>query len=202
MQKPVQDEYSKALEILWLRELRRFCQEAVEAEDFAVRFGQLIGIYNCRRPDLLSAIVIAAEKGADKPLVSLGNFITNWDFVRFAYLFERLPKDPSLPDLAQIKEAIKSCRSLRNKYAHPTYDPFHQGASDAKLASVLEFTRACLPKVNNLNQFERGRIYEKLAILESILFLREPQDQVEEVPATISIADAYRLLSLRETKRS
>jgi hypothetical protein len=131
---------------------------------------------------LLGAIVFAAEKGANRPLTSLGNFIRGWDFVRFAALFDKLQKDPGLPDLAQIKEAIKACRPVRNKYAHLTYDPDEQGLNDARLASVLEFTRSCLPKVNNLSQPERCPIYEKLAVLESILFLRESENQeIEDV---------------------
>jgi hypothetical protein len=42
VQKSVQAEFSKALDILWVRELRRFCQNEVESEDFATLFDPLI----------------------------------------------------------------------------------------------------------------------------------------------------------------
>jgi hypothetical protein len=175
--KTVQKNFIEALVIWWTRELRRFCQNAVSSEDFAERFVQCWKLFcNCRRPELLNAIVIAAEKGANKPITSLGNFIKHWDFVRFAFLFEKLTKDQNISDLVKVKEAIMACRSLRNEFAHSTYDPDERGLTDARLASVVELTRTCLPKVNKLSPSEQDEIYEKLEFLESILF-RRPTNQ-------------------------
>ena len=127
---------------------------------------------------------MAAEKGAKKPITSLGNFIKDWDFVRFAFLFEKLPKDQNIPDLGKVKEAITAVRSVRNDFAHATYDPDEQGLTDAKLVSVVDLTRTCLPKVNKLSRSEQAEIYEKLEFLESILFLRSSNREESYVQTT------------------
>jgi hypothetical protein len=125
----------------------------------------------------MNAIVQAVENGAGRKLDSLGNFIKGWDFVRFAFLCEKLSKDPDLPNLAKIKEAVTACRLIRNEFAHPTYNSQEQGLSDAKFASVLDGTRDYLPKVNRLTGRELDAIYEKVEVLESILYLRNLRDE-------------------------
>jgi hypothetical protein len=123
----------------------------------------------------MNAIVYAAEKGAKQRLKSLGNFIHGWDFVRFACLFQQLQKDQRLPNIAKLKEAIRECQLARNRCAHPAYDPNDRGLRDAKLAAIMEVTWDCLPNLNNLDQSEQNDIFEKLALLESVLFLRDPE---------------------------
>lgn len=141
----------------------------------------------------MNAIVMAAEKGAKKPITSLGNFIKDWDFVRFAFLFEKLQKDPNIPNLGNVKEAILACRAVRNESAHPTYDPAEPGLTDAKLVSVVDLTRTCLPKVNKLSRSEQAEIYEKLEFLESILFLRSNNHEESYVQTLINMTYMSRL---------
>ena len=135
--------------------------------------------FDCRRQNLMNAIVQAAEYGAHRKLDSLGNFINGWDFVRFAFLFDKLSKDPDLPNLHKIKEAIMACRSIRNEFAHPNYNPQDQGLNDAKFAFVLDRTRDCLPKVNGLTGDKLDEIYDKVEVLESILYLRSRRDEAD-----------------------
>jgi hypothetical protein len=125
-----------------------------------------------RRPDLMKAIVQASEKDKAPKLRSLENFMENWDFVRFACLLEKLHKDPSLPDLKRIKEAVIACRSIRHGFAHNSHNPYDQGLPDGKFASILDGVRDWLPKLNMLAGDELNEIYDKVEVLESILFLR------------------------------
>lgn len=126
-----------------------------------------------RRPELVKAIVQASEKDKAQKLSSLANFIENWDFGRFAFLLEMLPRDPRLPDLKKIKEAVVACRLIRNQFAHNSHNPSDQGLTDAKFASILDQVRNWLPKLNRLTGDELNEIYDKLEFLENILFLRK-----------------------------
>jgi hypothetical protein len=102
-----------------------------------------------------------------KPLQQLGNFVKGWDVSRCAALIENLRKD-AIPNLNQIKETAQAIRVIRNITSHEDADPDNQGISDAKLLSVLDLARENLPKINNLDHFERRDIYDRLEMLENI----------------------------------
>lgn len=122
----------------------------------------------------MKAIVQASEKEKAPKLNSLGNFIAEWDFVRFAWLIEKLQRDPSIPHLNKIKEAVIACRSIRHEFAHNAHNPYDQGLTDAKFASILDLTRDWLPKLNMLAEDDLNEIYDKVEVLESVLFQRAP----------------------------
>ena len=90
--------------------------------------------------------------------------------------FERASKGPDLPQLHKIKAAIIACRTIRNEFAHRTYNSQEQGLNDAKFASVLDCTRDCLPKVNKLTGGKFDEIYDKIAVLENILYQQNSKD--------------------------
>ena len=134
-----------------------------------------------RRPDLLNAIVQAANPAnqANHRISRLGNFVKDWDFSRFAQLFNHLRKDPQLPNLLKIKDAVGACRDLRNDCSHPDYNPEDQGLTDAKLASVLHLARETLPTINRLSDFESGDIYRRIELLENLLYSRQSSCDTE-----------------------
>ena|SRR2546421_5974551 len=122
----------------------------------------------------MKAIVQASKKDKAPKLDSLGNFIADWDFVRFAWLIEKLQKDPNIPHLSKIKEVVIACRTIRHEFAHNAHDPYDQGLTDAKFASILDLVRDWLPKLNMLAKDDLNEIYDKVEVLESVLFQRAP----------------------------
>jgi len=121
-----------------------------------------------------SAVVAAVEKVPSLP--ALGNFITGWDFSRFASLVDSLKAD-IFPD-RDAAGALSQCRLARNEDAHPDHDPKGQPHDDSRLATLIHSARKCLPRVNRLepSSTEWKDIYKKLSELEEIIYKRLNED--------------------------
>jgi hypothetical protein len=129
-------------------------------------------------------VVAAVEK--ERSLPALGNFITGWDFSRFAFLVNSLKAD-IFPD-KDAAEALSQCRVARNEDAHPDHDPRGQLHDDSRLAALIHRARKCLPRINRLepSSIEWKDIYKRLSELEEIIYKRLNED----VPTCLHLTDA------------
>jgi hypothetical protein len=122
-------------------------------------------------------VLAAMKKDRLKPLQMLSNFITGWDFSRFAYLVDRMySKDTLMPKLSEVKDILTKCREARNHKSHYDGNPDTEPLPDAELLNLLHCTRNCLPSINSQNTSQPGDsklIYKRLNVLESLLFHKE-----------------------------
>jgi hypothetical protein len=118
-------------------------------------------------------VISAVEK--EPPLHALGNFITGWDFSRFAFLVDSLRAD--IFPVREAASALSQCRLARNEDAHQDHDPKGQAHDDSRLAALIHPARKFLPRINGEHSSMRLEdIYKKLSELEGIIYKQINED--------------------------
>jgi hypothetical protein len=177
--KASQGDFVDALNMLWVKELCQYFQNAILPENLKEQDPFDIEINIPSNPQLPARVIEAMEKDR-KPLRRLSYFITGWDFSRLAFLVDRLrPKEDPMPKLSEVKEILSKCRDVRNIKSHYDGDPKVDPFTDGKLLDLLDCTRNWLPFVNSQNKSQpadAALIYERLTVLESLIFPEKDKD--------------------------
>ena len=108
-------------------------------------------------------------------LNQLYNFRDKWDFSRFAYLVEALPKKNEQwgENWGIIRERVLELRKARNEGSHEDFsDPLKKSRDDHGLYMFVHGARDTIPSINawNPTSVEANKFFEKLMKLQQCLF--------------------------------
>jgi hypothetical protein len=142
----------------------------------------------------LKKAIIDATKRKEPFQQRLRNFRDKWDFSRFAYLVEALPKEPEQwgKHWGTIRERVLELRKARNDGSHDDLSPSKKSRDDHELYMFIHNARSTILSINELDpsSSEAMKILEKLKKLQQCLF---HENDVDFLPNQTEITVEFRL---------
>ena len=160
--KTIQVLFMRALEYLWLRELRPYFQNI--AKGFQAGDADVMR----NHPDFPKAVVAAVRK---KPaLQRIYNFGRRWDLARFVTAIAAMKKD-HLTRIKDMPKLVKEWGDLRNPLSHESHDSSGKVFSNRELFVYITTATNCVTSIRRLSpDSPRAKdIFHKLLQLENCL---------------------------------
>lgn len=166
-----QKDFIEAISMLWVPELRTFFQNQVASDEMYLPPNSCL----INSPLSLKKAILQAATGKEPILKQLQNFRDRWDFSRFAWLVESLPKKDEQwgKNWGTIRECVTELRKARNEGSHDDLsDPLKKSRNDHELYMFIHSARSTILSINELDptSTEAMKILEKLKKLQQCLF--------------------------------